>query len=335
MTSLLRWLIVMLVVTTVAPVGAGQLTPVRFATNWLAEPEHGGFYQALASGEYAACGLDVTIVPGGPQVNNRALLIAGKVDFHMGLDILQAFSAIEQDIPLRVVAAAFQKDPIVLMSHPGQGLERWQDLRSAKRYFIADIAMHGFFKWLVNAHGFDPERRAVYGFNPAPFIADAKSLQQGFVTSEPLAVERAGGFRPNVFLLADHGYGGYSTTIEVMQETIDRRPQVVRCFVDASARGWYGYLYGDNSQANALIRKHNPDLDEAQIRYSVEKMKAYGIVDSGDALTLGIGALNAKRVADFYQEMVAAGAITGGLDVTRAYTLQFTNKGVGMDLKRR
>jgi len=307
---------------------------VTFMTNWLAQAEHGGYYQAVADGTYAACGLDVTVQQGGPQVSGRPLLLAGKIDFYMGGNLLQAFDAVQQNIPLRIVAATFQKEPQVVMSHPGQGLDKWEDLPKAEQYILGDEGMQSFFQWMVTDYGFDPAKRVPYTFNAAPFIANPKSIQQGYVTSEPFAVEKEGGFKPNVFLLADYGFSTYATTIEAMQKTIDERPQVVQCFVDGSAKGWYNYLYGDNKAANEMIKKDNPDITDEQIAFSIKQMKDHGIVDSGDAEKLGIGAMTDERVADFYAKMVKAKVVPEGLDIKKAYTLQFVNKGVGLDLKK-
>jgi NitT/TauT family transport system substrate-binding protein len=314
--------------------GVAAAEKVIFMTNWLAEAEHGGFYQAVADGTYAACGLDVTIQQGGPQVTGRPLLLAGKIDFYMGGNLLQAFDAVQQNIPLRIVAASFQKDPQVVMSHPGQGLDKWEDLKNADKYILGDEGVQSFFQWMITEFGFDAGKRIPYTFNPAPFIANPKSIQQGYVTSEPFAVEREGGFKPNIFLLADNGWGPYATTIEVMQKTIDKRPEVVKCFVDGSAKGWYNYLYGDNKAANEMIKKDNPDITDEQIAFSIKQLKDFGIVDSGDAEKLGIGAMTDEHIADFYAKMVKAKVAPDGLDIKKAYTLDFVNKGVGLDLKK-
>jgi len=307
---------------------------VTFGTNWLAQAEHGGYYQAVVDGTYAACGLDVTIMQGGPQVSGRPLLLAGKIDFYMGGNMLQAFDAVQQDIPLRVVAATFQKDPQVLMSHPGQGLDNWADLPKAEQYIIGDEGAQSFLLWMAAEYGFDPAKRVPYTFNPAPFIANPKSIQQGYATSEPFAVEKQGGFKPNVFLLADNGFNAYATTIETMQATIDKRPEVVQCFVDGSAKGWYKYLYGDNKAANDMIKKDNPDMSDEQIAFSIEQMKKFGLADSGDTEKLGIGAMNEARIKSFYDKMVKAKVTPDGIDITKAYTLAFVNKGVGLELKK-
>jgi len=305
-----------------------------FATNWLAQAEHGGYYQAVVDGTYAACGLDVTIMQGGPQVSGRPLLLAGKIDFYMGGNMLQAFDAVNQGIPLRVVAASFQKEPQVLMSHPGQGLDSWEDLKKADQYLLSDEGFQSYFQWMITEFGFDASKRAPYTFNPAPFIANPKSVQQGYVTSEPYAVEKEGGFKPNLFLLADNGFNTYATTVETMQDTIDKRPEVVKCFVDGSAKGWYNYLYGDNKAANEAIKKDNPDINDEQIAFSVKAMKEFGIVDSGDTDKLGIGAMTDERMQSFYDKMVKAKVLPAGIDIKKGYTLDFVNKGVGVDLKK-
>ncbi len=305
---------------------------VSFGTNWLAEAEHGGYYQAVADGTYAKYGLDVTIVPGGPQANNGLLLAAGKLDFYMGGNMLLAFDAVQQNIGIIVVAADFQKDPQILMSHPGVGLDKWEDLPKATA-FVGKEALASFYMWLKVAYGFEEENVKPYTFNPQPFIADKHSIQQGYVTSEPYAVETEGHLEPNIFLLADHGYSTYATTIETRTDMVAKHPDIVQRFVDASAIGWYHYLYGDNSQANALIEKDNPDMTDAQIAFSIEKLEEYGLVDSGDTRKLGIGAMTDARVKDFYDEMVKAGVEKAGLDYEKAYTLQFVDKGVGLDLR--
>ena len=259
------------------------LDKVSFATNWRAQAEHGGFYQALVDGTYAKYGLDVTILQGGPQSNARLLLAAGRVDFCMGANLIQTFSAVQQKAPIVAVASMFQKDPIIFMSHPGAGFDRFEDLPKATA-FIGNDNLVSVYQWLKQAYGFKEEKIKPYTFNSAPFLADKKSIQQGYLTSEPFEIARQGGFTPNVFLLADYGYDSYSTTIETRKETIAAKPDLVQRFVDASIIGWYHYIYGDNSAANAAIRKDNPEMSEGQLAYSVEKLKERGIVDSGDSL---------------------------------------------------
>ena len=306
---------------------------VTFGTNWVAQAEHGGFYQAVADGTYAACGLDVTIVPGGPNVNNRALLLAGKIDFLMDGNLLQPFNSVKENIPMVVVASMFQKEPQVIMTHPGQGLDTWESLKGADTLLIGNGGYQSFYRWMVSI-GFRDEQRKPYTYNSAPFLANKKSGQQGYVTSEPFAIESEAGFKPNVFLLADYGFDTYSTLIATMQDTIDKKPEVVKCFVDGSIIGWNNYMYGDRTAANALIKTDNPDMKDASIDFAVSAMNEYGIVDSGDSLTLGIGAMTEKRIKSFFDKMVEAGVIDGDLDLKAVYDLSFVNKGVGLDVKK-
>jgi NitT/TauT family transport system substrate-binding protein len=310
------------------------LDKVTFATNWLAEAEHGGFYQAKADGTYEKYGLDVTILQGGPNANNRLLLAAGTIEFDLGANLIQAFDAVAQNIPILAVAALFQKDPFILMSHPGAGLDRIDDLAKATA-FIGKDGFVSVYQWLKKAYGFRDENVKPYTFNSAPFIADKHSIEQGYATSEPFEVERQGKFKPNVFLAADYGYDSYSTTIETTRGLIAKNPDLVQRFVDASIVGWYNYIYGDNRAANALIKRENPDISDEQLAYSAAKMKEYGIVDSGDSLTLGIGAMRDARVKSFFAKMVEAGLFKPELDYRRAYTLQFVDKGVGIELRPR
>ncbi|MBV8849094.1 MAG: ABC transporter substrate-binding protein [Methylobacteriaceae bacterium] len=310
---------------------AFALDRVSFATNWLAEAEHGGFYQALVDGTYERYGLDVKIIQGGPQANNRLLLAAGRVDFYLGANMIQALHAVEQGIPTLVVASLFQKDPLILMSHPSSGLDRFEDLPRATA-FIGKDNLVSVYQWLKNAHSFHEEKTKPYNFNPAPFIADKNSIQQGYVTSEPYEVERQGGFKPNIFLLADYGYDSYSTTIDVRADLVAQKPDLVQRFVDASIIGWHNYIYGDNAKANARIKQDNPEMTDGQLAFSVAKLREYGIVDSGDSRVLGIGAMTDERMRSFFDKMVVAKVIAPNIDYRKAYTLAFVNKKVGLPI---
>ncbi len=308
-------------------------TTVRFGTNWVAQAEHGGYYQAVVDGTYAACGLNVEIVPGGPQVNNRALMLAGKLDFHMGGNLLQAFNAVEQEIPLKVVAAHFQKEPQVLLTHPG-AVSSFEAIKDLETLIIGDGGFQTFYQWLISDYGFDAAKRVPYTYNPAPFIANPKSAQQGYITSEPFAIENEGGFAPDIWLLADAGFNTYATLVETMQATIDERPEVVKCFVEGSAIGWANYLYGDPKAANELIQSDNPDMTVEQLAFSLEKLVEYGIVDSGDSLGSGIGAMSDAQIDEFFEKMVKAGVIDASVDYKAAYTLEFANTGASLDVKK-
>jgi len=312
---------------------ASALDKVKFGTNWLADPEAGGFYQALADGTYQKYGLDVAIIPGGPQANGALLLLFGKIEFFMGGDQIGNLLSAEAGLPLIAVAADFQKSPQILMSHPGVGLDKWEDLPKASAVYLGAGAINTFYAWLRLVYGFRDEKVRPYNFNSAPFIANKTSIQQGYVTAEPYEIERQGHFKPNVFLLSDYGYDTYATLIVTRKELVEQSPDLVQRFVDASAIGWYHYLYGDNAKANAMIKKENPEMTDDQIAFSIAKLKEYGIVDSGDTLTKGIGAMTDERWKDFYDKMVKAGVVKAGIDYKKGYTLQFVNKGVGLDLR--
>ncbi|WP_312527714.1 ABC transporter substrate-binding protein [Paracoccus sp. (in: a-proteobacteria)] len=320
--------------TTISLIATGALAnePVKFGTNWVAQAEHGGYYQSVADGTYAACGLDVTIVPGGPQVNNRAMMLAGKIDFNMAGNLLGTFSSAAENVPVVAVMGVFQKDPQILLAHPGKA-KTFEDLKNLK-LFISDEGYATYYQWMKKEYGFTDEQREVYTFNVGPFIQDENSAIQGFISSEPLMVETEAGFKPDVQLLADAGWSTYSTIIETMADTVANKPEVVQCFVDGTAKGWYNYLYGDNTKAIDMIKADNPDLTDAQIAFSIAALRDNGIVDSGDTLEKGIGVMTEARIKDFYDKMVKAELVPADLDYSQAYSLQFVGKGTGLDLKK-
>jgi NitT/TauT family transport system substrate-binding protein len=322
----------LLALTAVLPVAAETLDKVSFGTNWVAEAEHGGFFQAVADGTYQEYGLEVTIVPGGPNTNNRMLLTAGKLDFFMSANTLQSFDAVTNKVPLVTVAAMFQKDPLVLLTHPEVKLSKLEDLKPLT-LLVSKEGLASYFQWLKSEYGFSEGRVKPYTFNPQPFIVNKQSAMQGYVTSEPYAVQKAAGFKPNVLLMADYGWSAYSTLIETRIDVVDKQPDLVQRFVDASVIGWYNYLYGDNTPANAMIKKMNPEMTDELLAYSLGKMKEYGIVDSGDTLKDGIGAISDARMVSFFDKMVRAGVVKRDVDYRKAYTLRFANKGVGLNLR--
>ena len=308
------------------------LDKVSFGTNWVAEAEHGGFFQALADGTYKAYGLDVTIVPGGPNDNNRMLLISGKLDFFMAANTLMSFDAVANNVPVVTVAAMFQKDPQVFLTHPESKITKLDELKPLT-LFVSKEGISSYFQWLKSEYGFSEEKVRPYTFNSQPFLANKQSAMQGYVTSEPFAIEKSAGFKPGIILLADYGFNAYSTLIETRRDLIDKKPDLVQRFVDASIVGWYHYLYGDNAPANEMIKKLNPEMTDELLAFSIARMKEYGIVDSGDALHDGIGAMTDARMASFFDKMVRAHVVRSDIDYRKAYTLRFINKGVGLDLR--
>ena len=326
------FVILTLAVSPASAQKSADLDKVSFGTNWVAEAEHGGFFQAVADGTYKSYGLDVTIIPGGPNVNNRIQLIAGKIDFFMSANTLQSFDAVANKVPVIAVAAMFQKDPQVFLAHPESKITKLEDLKPLT-LFVSKEGMPTYFQWLKSEYGFSEDKVKPYTFNAQPFLADKTSAMQGYVTSEPFAVEQQAKFKPTVILLADYGFNTYSTLIETRVDFAEKKPDIVQRFVDASIIGWYNYLYGDSRPGNALIKKLNPEMSDELLAYSIDKMKQYGIVDSGDALKDGIGAMSDARMADFFGKMIRAGVTARDIDYRKAYTLRFINKGVGLDLR--
>ena len=322
--------------TVAGPLRAGAaraqvLDKISFGTNWKAEGEHGGYYQAVATGIYRKAGLDVTIRMGGPQINHPQLLAAGVIDFNMGTDSFTTLNYLKNAIPMVTVGSIFQKDPRVLLSHPGQGNDSLEAMKG-KPILIGSAGRTTYWLFLKAKYGYTDDQIRPYTFNLAPFLADKSLIQQGYVTSEPYRMQQAG-VKPVVHLLADAGYPSYSCTIDTSWKLVREKPDLVQRFVNATIEGWYSYLYGDPGPANALIKKDNPEMTDDQIAYTVAKMKEYGIADSGDALKLGIGAMSDTRWRQFYDAMVTVGAYPGNLDLSKAYTLQFVNKRHGIQLK--
>ncbi len=288
---------------------------IMFATDWLAQAEHGGFYQALAEGIYRKYNLDVTIRMGGPQVNGLQLLAAGQLDVAMG-DALQALSAVEQGVPVVAIGATFQKNPTVIIAHPG--VARIEDLKG-KPIAIGAASNTTFWPWLKQRYGFSDDQKRPYGFSVQPFLADPNLSQQGFATSEPFSIEKAG-VKPSVFLLADLGYPPYSEALIVTRGTLDKRGDALKRFLRASAEGWKSYL-ANPAPGNALIRKDNPQMSEELLAYGVAKMKAYGIVDSGDARTAGLLTMTAARWQATVDFLRSAGLAKAGVDYAKTWTL--------------
>lgn len=304
---------------------------ISFGLDWLAEAEYGGYYQALATGIYERHGLEVTIRQGGPQVNQMQLMMAGRLDFNLGGG--RAIEFVQQHLPFVAVAAMFQKDPSVLIAHPGQGEDSFAALKG-KPILIGADTRASWWRFLAGKYGYSDSQIRPYTFNLQPFLADKNLVQQGYLGSEPFAIEQATHIKPVVLLLADAGYLGYANIVTTSDRLVAEKPDLVQRFIDASIEGWYSYLYGDPSPANKLIRQDNPEMTDALLQYGRNVMRSHGIVDSGDAVKLGIGAMTDARWAAFYQSMADVGVYPKGLDVTQAYTLRFVDKRVGMELKK-
>jgi NitT/TauT family transport system substrate-binding protein len=291
-----------------------------FTTNWYAQAEHGGFYQALASGAYKKAGLDVTIKMGGPQVNIMQLLAAGQTDCIMGYDV-QTMKAWEQGISAVTVAAAFQKDAAVLIGHPGV-TNKMEDLKG-KTLLIGSASQTTFWPWLKATYGLNDAQTRPYTFNIQPFLADKNVVQQGYLSSEPYAIEREAKFKPTVFLLSDFGWPPYSTTVVCMDKTVKARPAAVAAFVKASMEGWKAYLKGDPKAANDAIKRDNPAMTDDSIAVGIKLLNETGMVFGGDAAKLGVGVVTDERMKKTYDMLVAMKLLDPKVDVKQTYTTQF------------
>src|SRR5436309_12475760 len=308
--------------------GGAAAETVNFGTDWKAEAEHGGFYQAIATGIYQRHRLEVNLRPGGPQVNHAQLLAAGMLDFNIASNSFVPLNFARENIPMVAVAAIFQKDPSVLIAHPGQGIDSLAQLKG-KPIMIGSDTRVTAWQFLKQKFGYTDDQIRPYTFSVAPFLVDKKAVQQGYLSSEPYTIEKEG-VHPVVMLLADSGYSSYGCIIQTSVKLTQEKPDLVQRFIDASIEGWYSYLYDDPSPGNALIKRDNAEMTDALIAYGVDKIKQYGIVDSGDAKKAGIGAMTDARWRDFFETMSQGAVYPADLNYREAYTLRFVDKKVGM-----
>jgi NitT/TauT family transport system substrate-binding protein len=303
-----------------APTQGAGLTEVRFATDWKAEAEHGGFYAALAAGEYEKRGLKVKIIPGGPGSNVPQLLATGAADLGIGSNSFVAMNIAENHVPVKAVMAVMQKDPWVLMAHPDAGVNAIADMKGHP-FLLSDASLTGVWVWLKAHYGFTDDQVRKYTFNSGPFIQNKAAIQQGYVTSEPYVVEKEGHFAPKVFVLSDEGYPGYADLVLAPDALIAKDKKTIKAFVEATAAGWNLYLHGDPKPADALILKDNPEMTQDILDQAREKMRKYAIVEGTEKAP--IGAMSAARWQALADMMTKAGALKAGTRVEDAYTLEF------------
>jgi NitT/TauT family transport system substrate-binding protein len=311
------------------PARAQGLDKLSFQTDWRAQAEHGGYYQALAAGIYKAHGIDCDLRQGGPSLNISQLLLADRVDMTMS-NSFEAFRFLEQGAPFFAIAAIFQKDPQVLIAHAGSAVDSFDKLKGHP-ILIGSGGRITYWPFLRKKYDLSDDQLRPYNFNMAPFLADKSAVQQGFLSSEPFSIQQATGQAPEVLLIADAGFSAYNATIAISKKLATEKKELIQRFVDATLEGWAQYLKGGAAAepANQLIKRDNPEQTDERIAYAIKVLNQRGIVRSGDALTGGIGAMTAKRWAEFYQSMVDVEVLPKGLDAGGAYTLDFVNKGIG------
>ena len=298
---------------------------ITFGLDWLAEAEYGGYYQAVARGIYAKHGLDVTIREGGPQVNQAQLLMGGRLDFTIAGNSFLALNFAREGLPFVAIAAVFQKDPAVLIAHPGVGNDSFLALKGQPIMIGSDTRV-GWWAFLRTKFGYTDDQIRPYAFSLAPFLADKHAIQQGYLGSEPFLVKQQASFDPVVLLLSDAGFTGYASLITTSTALVRSNPDLVQRFVDATAEGWRSYLESDPAAGNALIEQANPEMTDALLDYGREALRSHGIVESGDAQDFGIGAMTDSRWQGFFVAMAQAGLYPSDLDFHKAYTLQFIHK---------
>jgi len=291
---------------------------VTFLTSWYAQAEHGGFYQAKATGLYDKENLDVTIKMGGPQVNGMQLLLGGEADVIMSYDF-QVLNGVSKGLPVTTIATSFQKDLQGMMTHADvKDLGGLKD----KTILIATSGRTTWWPWLKAKFGYTEAQTQPYTFNLQPFFADNNVAQQSYPSSEPFqAMEK--NLPVNFFLFADYGYPPYGTTMVTTTKFIAEHPDVARRFVKASLEGWKSYVKGDPSPGNALIKADNPNMSDAQIAFGIKRMNELQIVDGGDAKTMGIGIMTDQRWKATYDLMVQSDLLAKDTDWTKAFTTQF------------
>lgn len=293
---------------------------ITFATDWKAQAEHGGFYQALAKGYYRDAGLDVTIRPGGPQSDNPRLIAAGALNIAMASNSFQPINMLAAGADVKVVMASFQKDPQVLMVHPHISANNMSDLKGMP-VFLSDTAIAAFWPWLKARFGFEDGQIRKYNYSLAPWLVNTNTVQEGYLSSEPFSAEKAG-VKPKVFLFADAGYQGYAGMVMVYGPYLRENPATVKAFVDATIKGWQDYLWNDPAPGNTLILRDNTEMTPELIEYAIQAFKANNMVGKKDT----VGTMTPERWQAFYNEMSALGAVPNGVDVHKAYTLEYISK---------
>jgi NitT/TauT family transport system substrate-binding protein len=249
------------------------------------------------------------------------LLAAGRIDINVAPNSFGPLNYVAQKIPMVAVAAMFQKDPAILISHAGQGLDTLAALKGHK-IMISPDTRTGFWLFLKSKYAYTDEQIAPYTNNLAPFLADPTAIQQGYLTSEPYQIARVGQ-KPQVILLADSGYSSYASLLVTSRKMATEHRDVVKRFVDATIKGWLSYLNDDPAPAHALIKRENPDMNDEILAYGRTQLKDHGIIEGGDAKTAGAGVMTDARWKDFFDLMAASGLYPKDMDYKQAYTSGF------------
>ena len=297
-----------------------KLTPVRFTLNWIPTPDHSGYYAAKIGGIYEKYGLDVEIRPGGPQVNVHQLLAAKQTDMIMGTT-MRAFNARHEGIPIVTVASWYQKDATTFMLHPDNKASNLADLK-ANQVMIPNISKVNYWPWMKAKFGFSDDQLKPYDFAYRSWALNPNAISQGYITSDKPNMAGVGVPNGRSMLLADHGWNQYINTVDVLEEMIEKKPEVIRAFLRATAEGWRQYLK-DPTATNAELTRLNPDLSRETAAYGYEVITTYRLLGVASADEGKIGTISDARLKAFAEEMVKAGAIPASDAYEKSYTLKF------------
>lgn len=302
-----------------------NLIEITFATDWKAQAEQGGFYQALAAGLYEKKGLKVKIIQGSSNVNVPRLIASNAIEFGIGSNSFIPLNMVANKIPGKAVMAIFQKDPQIIMTHPENDIRNLEDMRDLP-IMISDASIGAFWLWLKSKYGFTDSQIRKKTFSLAPFLSNKSSIQQGYLTSEPFLVEKEADFAPRVFLLADYGYPSYGAMVLASSEVITNNPEIVKAFVNASIEGWRQYIYEDPSLGNELIMLENNEMKEDILLQAIKKIRNYELVSNEISKGLDIGLMTDIKWESFFETMASNGVYEKNLKWRESFTLDFINK---------
>jgi len=290
-----------------APGAAGQPFKMTVQLDWVAEPEHGGIYQALAKGYFSEAGLDVDVIQGGPNAFVMQKLATGKADIGQS-DSTNTLLAIAQGLPVIQIGAVFQNDPSVLMLHADNPVKRFEDLDGKTIMARPEWAFLPYLKAKYHINfSIIPQNFAV-----GNFIANPNFIQQGYYTAEPYYIVKGGAKYPKFLYAWDAGFDAY-TVLVANRPWAERNASRVRAFMAAYIRGWKDYLEGDPAPAHALMKRLNPNVTDDFLAFSrrmvIQEKLAIGRGATDDAMT---GRITRERFANQIRQLEDLGILPKG-----------------------
>jgi len=213
-------------------------TPLNFQSIWINDPEFAGYFQAIDKGYYAAEGLDVNYIPGGPDVIPQASLLTGKADIALTSLIETASAVSEKGATFKIVGAQFQKSPDSVISLEATGIKSIKDL-VGKTVACPPLSL-GTFKVLLGLNGVaeDQVKIVPYAFDPTPLATGQVDAVVDFMTSLPFIVEQTSGKKASFILFYDSGMPFGQDFVTVNEETLKTRRKDIVGFLRASRKGW-------------------------------------------------------------------------------------------------